>query len=386
MPEQRPANSPSPMGFTHDAFLIAAREAGVPRERASEAYKAFHRDGRCGAPSWAATPTRVLTTDSPEGPVRKFLLRVAGHALPSERPHVTSDAEAPTRSGPRVSGTGSSDSPRELETESVIIPMRRRHETTHTLCVSSQVGCAMGCTFCETAQMGLVRSLMPVEIVAQWWAARHALGAEIRNIVFMGMGEPLDNLDHVLDAIRILRDDRGPAVGVRRITISTVGRLDGLARLREIVRRPGWKQLNLAVSINAPNDEIRSRIMPINRAMPLRELVRAMEDWPLRSSGAICAEYVLIPGMNDADAHADELCALLRNVRCCVNVIPYNPRRESPWPAPSEADVARFLARLESNGQFCKRRRTKGRDTMAACGQLGNEAIRRRRFVEVTTA
>ncbi|MFI4855309.1 MAG: 23S rRNA (adenine(2503)-C(2))-methyltransferase RlmN, partial [Phycisphaerales bacterium JB065] len=276
------------------------------------------------------------------------------------------------------------DSQRGLETESVVIPMATRSGSrTYTLCVSSQVGCAMNCGFCETAQMGLIRSLDTAEIVQQWYAARHHLGHEIKNIVFMGMGEPLDNPEAVLGTIGVLTDHHGPALAMRHITISTVGRLDGLAMLRQRVQNHGWKQLNLAVSINAPNETIRSQIMPINRAMPLAKLVEMLESWPLKSSKAICAEYVLIPGVNDADEHADQLCELLKNVRCCVNVIPYNPRRDSPWPAPEEESVERFLRRLESNGQFCKRRRTKGRDTMAACGQLGTENIRGRRYVGV---
>lgn len=231
--------------------------------------------------------------------------------------------------------------------------------------------------------MGLVRSLTPDEIVGQWFAARHHLGHEISNIVFMGMGEPLDNIEAVLQAIRVLTDHRGPALAMSGVSISTVGRLDGLARLREQVCSTGWRKLNLAVSINAPNDEIRSRIMPINRAMPLAELVRMLEGWPLRSSAAICAEYVLIPTVNDAPEHADELAALLAGVRCCINVIPYNPRRNSPWPAPEETAVAAFIDRLREHGAYVKRRRTKGRDTMAACGQLGAAEIRRRRLVEL---
>lgn len=345
--------------MTHEAFVRAWAAGGHGRaEDATERYVAFFRRGG-GFEDQRPSPAGVLVSESPEGEVTKFLLRVSRGA-----------STPPGRALPDV-----------LETESVIIPMRRRHETTHTLCVSSQVGCAMGCTFCETAQMGLLRSLEPAEIVAQWHAARFALGFAVRNIVFMGMGEPLDNLAGVLGAIEVLTDHRGPSIAMSHITVSTVGRLDGLSLLRERVLMTGWRQLNLAVSINAPNDEIRSRIMPVNRAMPLAALVAALREWPLRKNGAICAEYVLIPGVNSELEHADELAALLKGLRCCVNVIPYNPRRESPWTAPTEEQVAAFLARLESRGQFCKRRRTKGRDTMAACGQLGNEAIRKRRLV-----
>lgn len=341
----------------HDEFTAECIRLGVAkRDRALAAYASFFREGPGEFPEHSPVPSRVVTTDSPEGAVTKFLLSVPGREP----------------GGPA------------LETESVIIPMRRRHTTTHTLCVSSQVGCAMGCTFCETAQMGLMRSLTAGEIVRQWYAARHSLGHSIKNIVFMGMGEPLDNLDEVLRAIRVLTDPFGPSIAMSGITISTVGRIDGLLRLREQVMRPGWRSLNLAVSINAPNNAVRGRIMPVNRAMPLEELIPILETWPRRKSGAICAEYVLIPGVNDAPEHAAELCGLLKGVRCCVNVIPYNPRRDSPWPAPTEEQVWAFLRELESRGQFCKRRRTKGRDTMAACGQLGNEQIRSRKFLTLS--
>lgn len=357
---------PNPLALTHDAFVAFSRAQGETHDNASHRYSAFHRSGTPAPGGFVPEPVRVHTTDSPEGPVHKFLLPVPAkredHADPRLRLRLIGEAE-------------------HLETESVVIPMCNHTGVSHTLCVSSQIGCAMGCTFCETAQMGLIRSLTAEEIVAQWWAARHHLGHTIRNIVFMGMGEPLDNIEAVIEAVGILTDHRGPSITMRRITISTVGRLDALTRLREQARRPGWRGLNLAVSINAPNDEIRSRIMPINRAMPLADLVAALKDWPARKNQVICCEYVLIPGVNDADEHADELSSLLKGVRCCVNVIPYNPRRDSPWPAPTEESVWRFLKRLEANGQFCKRRRTKGRDSMAACGQLGNERIRNRRLL-----
>ncbi len=359
---------PSPLGVTAAEFVQAARVVRTPERDAQRAYKAFHQAPPADSPWAVPAPTKVHESEGPEGVTRKFLLPVRG-------------VEAPRN--PRALPIAGQDDT--LETETVVIPMRTRGGVSQTLCVSSQVGCAMGCEFCETAQMGLLRSLDASEIVQQWWAATHHLEQPVRNMVFMGMGEPLDNAENVLRAIEILTDDRGPALAMRRITISTVGRLDGLAMLSERVRTHGWKQLNLAVSVNAPNDEIRDSIMPINKGMPLGELVRMLEAWPLSTGKAICAEYVLIPGVNDADEHADELALRLKSVRCCVNVIPYNPRRDSPWPAPEEASVDRFLQRLEANGQFCKRRRTKGRDTMAACGQLGNERIRGRRYVESTS-
>jgi 23S rRNA (adenine2503-C2)-methyltransferase len=278
-----------------------------------------------------------------------------------------------------------------LETESVVIPMYRDDRVTRTLCVSSQVGCAMGCTFCETAQMGLMRSLTPAEIVQQWFVARHRVensldggrGFPIKNVVFMGMGEPTDNIDAVLQAIRVLTDHRGPGVPAANITVSTVGRVEGVRRLAAFAEQPGFRKLNIAFSLNAPNDALRATIMPITRAEPVAGVLDALRAWPVRRSAVFCMEYVLIPGVNDAPEHCDEVCSLLRGIKCSLNVIPYNPRRDSPWRAPTEAETDAFVRRAMANGQFCKRRGTKGRTAMAACGQLGNERIRRRRFVDL---
>lgn len=261
-----------------------------------------------------------------------------------------------------------------LEIESVIIPMSGRERTWKTLCVSSQVGCAMGCTFCETGQLGKLAQLSAGEIVGQVVAARRHFDADIRNVVFMGMGEPFDNFDEVIQAVRVLTDPAGLSMGMSHVTLSTVGRVEGIRRLAAL----GWRRINLAVSLNAPNDEIRSRIMPINRIEPMAMLREALLAYPLRKNQFLMIEYVLIPGVNDAREHAEELAEYLRPVRCCVNVIPYNPRRESPYEVPSEAQVWAFLDWLEAAGQFCKRRGTKGRDFMAACGQLGNRALSRR--------
>ena len=278
-----------------------------------------------------------------------------------------------------------------LETESVIIPMPHTGGGfSRTLCVSSQVGCAMGCGFCETAQMGLLRNVSAAEIVAQWFTARHRIentfdggrGFHIKNIVFMGMGEPTENLDAVLHSIRILTDHSGPSIASSNITISTVGRVAGITKIAEFAGQNGFHRLHLALSLNAPNDQIRSQIMPINKSEPIADILAAVRNYP-EAAGPTCIEYVLIPGVNDSMEHCDQVCALLKDVRCSLNIIPYNPRRNSPWPAPSEESVLAFIARAITNKQFCKRRGTKGRSAMAACGQLGSEAIRARKFVQL---
>jgi len=347
---------------------------GTPLAHTLQNYRAVYRDGVRAAGRLAVSLppiVRELREDSPEGVVIKYAQQVPGVQRPGQ------------------------DALRVLETESVLIPMiGSTGASTYTLCVSSQVGCAMGCTFCETAQMGLIRSLTAEEIVAQWYAAAHHLGIRPRNIVFMGMGEPTDNIEAVIDAIGVLMDHNGPGVALSRITVSTVGRVDGIRRLAEQIRRPGWHRLGLALSLNAPNDDVRGQLMPINRRWNLQELQQALIEWPRYAGNKICVEYVLIPGVNDSPQHVREIADFVKPLRAddgvkpraVLNLIPYNPRRNSPWPAPDEAAVDAFLASLISHGVFAKRRRTKGRQTMAACGQLGSEQIRQRRLVQVSVS
>lgn len=263
--------------------------------------------------------------------------------------------------------------PEGYEIESVIIPMGARENTWRTLCVSSQVGCGRGCTFCQTARMGLLRNLTTHEILDQVRAAREHFGANVRNVVFMGMGEPMDNLDNVIAAIRAMHDDHANQIPRRRVTVSTVGRCDGILRLAALK----WRRLNLAVSLNAPNDEIRSRIMPINRTEPMAMLREAIAAYPVRAGGHVLIEYVLIKGLNDAPEHAEQLADYLSGLHTCVNLIPMNRVERSEFEPPEEAVVERFQAALMARGQLAFRRNTKGRQAMAACGQLGNPALRR---------
>ena len=264
-----------------------------------------------------------------------------------------------------------------LESESVVIPMRKYK----TLCVSSQVGCKMGCRFCETAQMGFLRNLTAGEIVAQVMTARKVLREPVENIVFMGMGEPMDNLDNVIAAIRVLSDQRGFAIARRCITVSTVGHVPGILRLAELAGRSapeGLPRLRLAVSLNAPDDVTRAAIMPVNGSWPMSELKEALKRWPLHHrDDFIFAEYVLIEDVNDGPEHAFALAEYLKDLHATVNLIPYNPRRDSPYARPSRERVVAFFNTLMNLGQSCRIRGTKGDAAMAACGQLGNPALSR---------
>lgn len=259
-----------------------------------------------------------------------------------------------------------------LEFECVRIPMGRGR---YTLCVSSQVGCKMGCTFCETGRMGLIRHLRVDEIVGQVLVARHVLGWPVRNIVFMGMGEALDAPEVLVQVLRVLNDSSGLAMGQERLTVCTVGRLDGIARLREA----GFKRVNLSVSLNAANDALRNRIMPVNRKTPLRALQKALIDYRPRRNFTLGVNYCLMPELNDQRQDARDVAAFCAPIeRVMVNVIPYNPGNTPLTRAPTDEEVDRFIHWLRDEGLAVRKRVTKGRTVMAACGQLGNADLRRR--------
>lgn len=253
------------------------------------------------------------------------------------------------------------------EIESVLLPMK----THRTLCVSSQVGCRMGCRFCETAKMGLRRQLSVSEIVGQVFNARRCYGEGIRNVVFMGMGEPFDNFDTVVQAIRVLTDQRGLDIALKFITVSTVGRVDGIRRLAAL----GMPGLRLAVSLNAARDALRSCLMPVNTAVPLAALQQALLEYPMRRDDTLMVSYVLIPGVNDTPEDLVALAVFLAPLSTKVNLIPFNPGIDAPFRAPTDDEVAAFRNRLIAARVQVQQRPPRGRDLMAACGQLG--ALRR---------
>ena len=239
-----------------------------------------------------------------------------------------------------------------------------------TFCVSSQVGCALGCTFCATGAMGLTRNLTAGEIVGQVLALMRDLGPRLGDrlfLVFMGMGEPLHNLDHVHRAIRVLCHPAGAGLSPRRITVSTAGLVSGIERLARLEPRP-----QLAVSINASTDAARSATMPVNRAWNLARLRQALDAWELKPNERFVFEYVLLAGVNDEPADADRLAAWLGDLRHRhnLNLIPMNEHGRAPFHEPSEARLQAFAARLRAHGCFISVRRSRGRDAHGACGQL----------------
>jgi 23S rRNA (adenine2503-C2)-methyltransferase len=259
-----------------------------------------------------------------------------------------------------------------LEIECVRIPMGGDR---FTLCVSSQVGCKLACRFCETGRMGLLRSLTAGEIVSQLIVGRTVLGWRIRNIVFMGMGEPLDNTDQLLRALAVLNDHKGLHYGQQRIRVCTVGQPEGISRLGAL----GWRRMDLSISLNAATDEKRTQLMPVNKAVPLAVLQRSLMDYPRRRNFVFGINYCLMPGLNDAREDAAAVAAFCRPIgRVLVNVIPYNPGSRPITTTPSEPSIEQFMAWLEAEGLPVRRRITKGRSVMAACGQLGNVDLRKR--------
>lgn len=244
-----------------------------------------------------------------------------------------------------------------------------------TLCVSTQVGCAMGCGFCATGTMGLSRNLSVGEIVDQVHRTNRFLVEEglvpgprpLTNLVFMGMGEPLHNYDNVIASLRLLLSPEGPEFSHRHITVSTAGIVPNIKRLGED------SQVKLAISLNATTDEVRDRLMPVNRRWKIADLLEACASFPIRQGRQITFEYVLFEGINDSDEDLERLAGLARDARAKVNLIQYNRNEGLPY-EPSPEERVRFFARgLVARGVMAMARKNRGRDILAACGQLAAE-------------
>lgn len=263
------------------------------------------------------------------------------------------------------------------DVETVYIPEDDRA----TLCVSSQVGCALECKFCSTAQQGFNRNLRVSEIIGQVWRAAREIGLEketgrrpITNVVMMGMGEPLLNMKNLIPALEIMLDDLGFGLSKRRVTVSTSGVVSGLDQMT------GQIDVALAISLHAPNDKLRSEIMPINDRWDIQEFLASVRRYIASSNanrGKVTVEYVLLDHVNDGTEHAHELAQLMKDTPCKINLIPFNPYPGSPYNKPSNSRIDRFQKTLMQYEHTVTVRKTRGDDIDAACGQLVGDVIDR---------
>jgi len=255
-----------------------------------------------------------------------------------------------------------------VQIEAVLIPEERRQ----TLCVSTQVGCPLTCSFCATGALGFTRNLDTSEIIDQVLLARRQLEPDevLSNLVFMGMGEPLLNLPAVSEAIRLLIDPKGFGLAPRRVTVSTAGVLPQIGPLLEVA------PIHLAVSLHATTDEVRDILVPLNKRFPIEELLATLREEPrINRRRPVFFEYTLMAGINDSIEDARRLPGLLKGIASKVNVIPMNPHPDAPYRPPSQEVVNRFTATLYNAGVRVTLRRDRGRDIDAACGQLANRAV-----------
>lgn len=240
----------------------------------------------------------------------------------------------------------------------------------YSLCISTQVGCRMGCSFCATGLYGLTRNLTASEMLAQITSAERDKGIRVSNVVLMGMGEPLDNFDNVVRFLQLVSDERGLNIGMRHISLSTSGLVPGIYKLMEY-KFP----ITLSVSLHAPNDELRSSIMKVNRSFGIESLMKACRDYIAVTGRRISFEYALIEGVNDSDRCAKQLAALMRGMLCHVNLIPANPVKENSYKKPDRQRLEHFCKLLCSLGVNTTIRRTLGADIDASCGQLRGREI-----------
>ena len=255
-----------------------------------------------------------------------------------------------------------------LEDDNCVETVLMRYKHGNTVCVSSEIGCAMGCAFCASTIGGLVRRLTPAEILSQVIFTQKDSGLPISNIVLMGIGEPLDNFEHVMRFLELVNHPDGMNIGMRHISLSTCGLVSQIDRLADL-----QLQLTLSVSLHAPDDETRSKIMPVNRATGVQTLMNSCHSYFRKTGRRISFEYAVIDGVNDSDQQADQLAALLKGMPSHVNLIPLNNVRESKL-KPSNR-VAAFQKRLESHGVTATVRRKLGGDIDASCGQLRRKTL-----------
>ncbi|MBB6480484.1 23S rRNA (adenine(2503)-C(2))-methyltransferase RlmN [Spirochaeta isovalerica] len=343
------------LGYTYEDILALVKENKMGgREEAKKLFSDLYGEGRCEAGRKQASsspmqpgPGNGFVCDLPpvsgsieEGGTIKFLLKLEDG----------------------------------LETESIILPMGGRY---NTLCISSQIGCRWSCAFCETGKMGLIRNLTKVEILAQLMTAELVYKKPIRNIVFMGMGEAFDNFDNVLGAIDIFTHPWAMNIPKKSICISTVGNVQGISRLTELARKErdkNYHKLHLAVSLNGADDAARSHLMPVNRRWPLAELKESlMETEQFGRKDLLYFEYIMIKGVTDGEENGRKLIDFAKGFpKITVNLIPFNPGRDSGFEKPTAEELERFHEQLLTAGIRVFTRNSQGERIMAACGQLGN--------------
>ncbi len=362
---------PTPVARLPDEWRAELARHGEPAYRALQVFRWIHRRGELEPEKMTdlpaalrqvlrseglAPPAEVVDVRRAADGTRKVVLGLAAGArvecvLIPMTPLADADADAAV-------GDGDAD-----DAEDAV-----GGPTRVTLCVSTQFGCAMGCVFCASGRAGLGRGLDAGEIVSQVILSRRLLdpGEELRNLVFMGMGEPLHHYEATARALRLLTHPEGGGMSPRRITVSTVGLVPGLKRLGDDF---GGK-IGLAVSLHAPDDETRGRIVPMNRRYPLSELMRALRQYPLPKRRRITIEYTLIDGVNDSRGHAERLTELLFDLPVKVNLIPMNPVTGSPLRASPPERVAAFQDLVSAAGYSCFVRTRRGDEVDAACGQL----------------
>ena len=244
------------------------------------------------------------------------------------------------------------------------------HDYGLSICVSSQVGCNMGCKFCESGRLKKVRDLEAYEIVQQIMLVEEDVKKRISSVVLMGIGEPFDNYDNIMDFIRIINDPKGIAIGARHITVSTCGLIP---KIRQFMEEE--LQVNLAISLHASNSELRSELMPINKAYDLKELMEVLKEYIEKTNRRVTIEYVMLNNVNDKDSNANELASLLRGMNVYVNLIPYNETNHLEFNRASKENVMKFYDILKQRGINVTVRREFGSNIDAACGQLRSKEV-----------
>lgn len=335
---------PNLLGSERDALTKFLADSGVPAFHARQLLKWIHARG---VTDYAAMTDLAVK-------LREQLTRTTSlEQLPLIKDSVASDG---TRKFLFAVGD-------EAAIETVWIPETSRT----TLCVSSQAGCALGCTFCLTGKQGFSKNLSSWQIISQIHQA-NALAGRVTNVVFMGMGEPLLNLEAVIPAVKLLIDPLAYGLSRRKVTVSTAGVVPGIARLAKLA------PVALAVSLHAVDDDLRNEIVPLNRRYPVAELLEACQQYlAVAPRDFITFEYALLKGVNDSVAHAKDLVNQLRHIYAKINLIPFNPFPGAPYQAPSKATILRFRDELNNAGVVATIRRQRGEDILAACGQLAGE-------------